>query len=116
MTKIVIIRMRGEVNTRRDVIDTFKMLGLKRSYSVTVLENTPSNIGMIRKIDNFAAWGEATEETEKLISGICVRRGASLVGGLKPPKGGFKSKKLHYPRGVLGYNGGKINDLVKKMI
>ena len=116
MTKIVIIRMRGEVNTRRDVIDTFKMLGLKRSYSVTILDKTPSNIGMIRKIDNFAAWGEANEETQKLVKEICARSGTSTIGGLKPPKGGVNSKKLHYPRGVLGYNGEKINELVKKMV
>ena len=107
MTKIIVIRMRGEVNTRKDIRDTFKMLGLKRSYSVRLLDNTASNIGMIRKIDNFAAWGEATEQTQKLIEGKT---------GLKPPKGGFKSKKLHYPRGVLGYNGERINELVKKML
>lgn len=104
--KIVIVRMRGEVGTMRDIIDTFKMLGLKRSYSVVLVEKTPSTMGMIRKIDHFVAWGEANAETEKMIEG---------KRGLKPAKGGFKSKKLHYPRGDLGHHE-KINDLIRKMI
>ncbi|MEK6887550.1 MAG: uL30 family ribosomal protein [Candidatus Aenigmatarchaeota archaeon] len=104
---IAIIRMRGEAGTRRDVIDTFKMLRLKKIYSARLIEKTPVNIGMIRKIDNFAAWGEASAETEKILI---------KPMGLKPPKGGLKSKKLKYPRGNIGYCGDKINDLIKKMV
>lgn len=112
---IAVIRMRGEIGTRREIIDTFRMLGLKKLYSVTLIENTPSNIGMVKKVENFAAWGEASEETEKLLENKLhdVRRTSF---GLKPPKGGFKSKKLRYPRGSLGYHGDKINDLVKRMV
>ena len=36
--------------------------------------------------------------------------------GLKSPKGGFRSKKLKYPKGDLGYCGDKINDMVKRMV
>jgi len=36
---------------------------------------------------------------------------------LHPPKGGFKkSIRLAYPKGVLGYHGAKINELVIKML
>lgn len=108
MSKILVVRMRGEAGTRRDVIDTFKMLGMKKIYSFAILENNPINIGMIKKIDNFVSWGEPTEETAKLLE--------NRSGGLKSPKGGLKSKKLRYPRGNLGYCGDKINDLVKKMV
>ncbi|MCS7123411.1 MAG: 50S ribosomal protein L30 [Candidatus Aenigmarchaeota archaeon] len=34
---------------------------------------------------------------------------------LRPPKGGFKSIKKHYPEGDLGYRGKEINSLLKKM-
>ncbi|MFA4819738.1 MAG: uL30 family ribosomal protein [Candidatus Aenigmatarchaeota archaeon] len=104
---IAIVRIRGEAGTRRDIIDTFKMLGLKKIYSARLIEKTPSNIGMVRKVANFAAWGEASEEIEKILE---------KPRGLKPPKGGLKSKKYYYPRGNLGYCGDKINDLIKKMI
>jgi ribosomal protein L30/L7E len=107
MGKLLVVRMRGEIGTRRGTIDTFKMLGMKKLYSFAIVEDTPSNKGMIQKIENFAAWGEATAEIEKSLHG---------KDGLKSPKGGFKSKKLRYPRGNLGYCGDKINDMVKKMI
>ena len=35
---------------------------------------------------------------------------------LTPPSKGFRSTKLHYPRGDLGNRGEKINELLKRMI
>ena len=35
---------------------------------------------------------------------------------LTPPSKGFKSVKLHYPRGDLGYRGKEINKLLVRMI
>lgn len=112
-SKIIVIRMRGEVSKRKEILDTFRMLGLKKLYSAKLLENTPSNMGMVKKVENFAAWGEAAEETEKLLESR-IKGGASF--GLKPPRGGLKSKKLRYPRGNLGYCEEKINELVKRMV
>ena len=34
---------------------------------------------------------------------------------LHPPRGGIKSK-IHFPKGVLGDNKEKINDLIKRML
>ena len=107
MSNILVVRMRGEAGTRRDTIDTFRMLGMKKIYSFAILENSKSNIGMIRKIENFAAWGEPTPDMENMLKG---------KKGLKSPKGGFRSKKLKYPKGDLGYCGDKINDMVKRMV
>ena len=39
-----------------------------------------------------------------------------LVFRLTPPSGGFKSTKLHYPKGDLGDHGDAINELLKRMI
>ncbi|KHO48320.1 MAG: 50S ribosomal protein L30 [archaeon GW2011_AR5] len=116
MSKILVIRMRGEIGTNRGVIDTFKMLGMKRMYSFAIIENTPSNLGMVRRIDSFVSWGEPTAETEKMLEGIGVKTRVGVTGGLKSPRGGFKSKKLRYPRGNLGNCGPTINDMIKKMI
>ncbi len=116
MAKLLVVRLRGEAGTRRDVIDTFKMLGMKKIYSFVILESTLPNIGMIKKINNFVSWGEPSPEVEKLLEGIGKKSNVYTVGGLKSPKGGLKSKKLRYPRGDLGYCGGKINEMVKKMV
>jgi ribosomal protein L30/L7E len=104
---IVVVRMRGDVSTSRDVIDTFRILGMKRLYSAAILEDNKVNKGMLRKINSFAAWGEASEETVSAIG---------KLKRLKPPKGGMRSKKLAQPKGVLGYHGDKINDIIKKML
>ena len=104
---IVMIRLRGEAGTRHDVRKTFNLLGMKRIYSVKLLEENPVNMGMIHKLDSFVAWGPASEETQKLVAD---------KKGLKSPKGGLKSKLLHYPKGNLGNNGDKINDLIKRMV
>ena len=104
---IAIVRMRGEIGTRREMIDTFKMLGLKKVYSVVTIKDTPDNLGMLRKVENLVTWGEASAETVELLKG---------KRNLKPPRGGFKSKKLKYPQGNLGYCGTAINDLIKKMV
>jgi|SRR3989338_255722 len=116
MSRILIVRMRGEIGTLRDVIDTFKMLGMKKMYSFTLVENNSHTIGMIRKIDNFVSWGEPDAETEKILEELGKRGKSYVSGGLKSPKGGFKSKKLRYPRGNLGYCGAAINDMVRRML
>ena len=88
MNKLLIVRMRGEIGTRRDIIDTFKMLGMKRVYSFVIIDNTPSNVGMVRKIENFAAWGDVTEETEKTLG---------RKGRLKSPKGSWLRSRRKPP-------------------
>ena len=40
----------------------------------------------------------------------------STVFRLRPPKKGYKSVKLHWPKGDLGYRGEEINELLKRMI
>ncbi len=42
--------------------------------------------------------------------------GIKKVFRLHPPKGGYKSTKLAYPKGSLGNMGVEVNDLLKRMI
>lgn len=137
---ICIIRIRGEVGLNKDVIETLNRLRLRKKYACVVLNPTKEQLGMLKKIKNFVAWGEISEETfRKLIE----KRGQlidktkkfdvqksfeGLMEGKKyeelnlkpffrlhPPRGGIKSK-LHYPKGVLGDHKEKINDLVNRML
>jgi len=137
---ICIIRIRGETKIDRDVKETFYRLRLRKKYSCVVLNPNKEQIGMIKKIRDFIAYGEIRRDVfEKLIE----RRGQPLNKGKKidpkkviedlekgksyeslglkpffrlhPPRGGIKSK-VHFPKGVLGDNGNKINDLVLRML
>ena len=114
---IAVIRITGQVKVRKDVKETLNRLGLKRKYSCVVLEKPkPEELGMIKKVRNFVAFGEISKETyEKLVK----ERGkkSKKFFRLHPPRGGIESKK-HFGvgKGVLGNNKNKINKLIERML
>lgn len=137
---ICIIRIHGRVGLNRDVVETLNRLKLIKKYSCIVLNPNKEQIGMIKKVRNFVAFGNIKKENlEKLIE----KRGQSvnkkekidvkkiveeLEKGKKPadlnlkpffrlhpPRRGIKSK-LHFPKGVLGDHKEKINELVERML
>ena len=124
----------------KKIKDTFEKLRLRRKYSCVVLNPSKEQIGMIKKLENFVAFGNINKEVlEKLIDarGQKINKSKKIDSkkviedlekgkryedlGLKPffrlhpPRGGIKSK-IHFPRGVLGNHGEKINELVLRML
>jgi len=101
------IRLRSGIKMRKEEKDTLKSLRLTRKNTLVLLPDTKASMGMLHKVDNFIAWGTASQETEKAASSGRAR--------LKTPKGGLKSVKQKAPKGDIGYLGEKINDLAKRM-
>ena len=64
---IAIVRVRGSINLRREIEDTFRMLRLYKKNTCTLIPNTNSYINMLKKIKDYATWGEINEETFKLL-------------------------------------------------
>ena len=125
----------------RDVKETLHRLRLRKKYSCIVLNPNKEQTGMINKVENLVAFGEINKETfESLIE----KRGQpvdkkkkkidtkkvveELKNGKKyedlnlkpffrlhPARGGINTK-IHFPKGVLGNHGDKINKLVEKML
>jgi len=60
---LALIRIRGSVGIRKEYEYVFKLIHLTRKNHVTLLEETKSNLGMIRKIKDYSTWGEVTLET-----------------------------------------------------
>lgn len=56
--KIAVVRVRGRVHVRGTIADTLEMLHLRRVNHATVIENTPTYMGMIKKAKDFITWGE----------------------------------------------------------
>ncbi len=114
---IAIIRIRGQVNIRREITETMNRLGLKRKYSCVVIEKPNAvELGMIEKVRDFVAFGEISHETfEKLIKARGKKSKTHFR--LHPPRGGIESKK-HFGvgKGVLGNNKNKINELIERML
>ena len=60
---IAAIRIRGRVKTRREIEDTLKMLRLRAVNNCVLLQNTPSILGMLKKVKDYITWGEINDET-----------------------------------------------------
>ena len=63
--KIAVILVRGLIDVRKPVKDTLAMLRLTRKNNCIVLDNTPVNLGMLKKVKDYVTWGEISEETLK---------------------------------------------------
>jgi len=138
---ICIIRIRGRVGLKKEINETLDRLRLKKKYTCVVLKGKKEELGMIKKVRDFVAFGEINDKAfEELIE---KRRqlidkkknkidSKNIVENLKkekdykelnlkpffrlhPPRKGIKSK-LHFPKGVLGDNKEKINDLLERML
>lgn len=137
---ICIIRIHGQVKIRKDVEETLYRLRLRKKYACIVIKPTKENKNMIKKVNNFVAYGDIDKKTLK---NLIDKRGQKIDKSKKidadkavehiesgkdmeevnlkpffrlhPPRKGIKSK-LHYPKGVLGNNKEKINDLVGRML
>ena len=116
---LAVIRIKGQVGLKKDIVETLHRLRLRRKYVCVLIEPTKENFGMIKKLRDFVAFGEITEETKKEL--IKKRGKKDKDGNLKsffrlhPPRGGIQSK-LHFPKGVLGNNKDKINELIGRML
>ena len=140
--KIAIIRVRGPVKVNAKIEDTLKILRLYRKNFCIILENTTTNIGMIKKVKDYTTFGEIDDETYKL---LIEKRGEEYNGRevdnknklkykrfividnkkykpffrLCPPKKGFGRKGIKVGfkiGGALGDREEDINGLIKRMI
>jgi len=116
---IAIIRIRGQVNIRKEITETLKRLGLKTKYSCLILEKPNAvELGMIEKIKDFVAFGEINQETyKKLVEARGKYSKSKTKFRLHPPRGGIDAKK-HFGvgKGVLGNHGKEINKLLERML
>jgi len=119
---ICIIRIKGKVRIKEKIENTLHRLRLRRKYACVVIKPNKENLGMLKKVKDFVAFGEINPETlKKLKEKRGIKDPNSKEGAIKPffrlhpPRKGIKSK-VHFPKGVLGDNKEKINDLVERML
>ena len=67
-----VVQVRGVVKTRRDIKDTLKMLRLHHINHCVLVQDTPENLGMIRKVKDYVAYGEVDAPT---IETLLITRG-----------------------------------------
>jgi large subunit ribosomal protein L30 len=76
---IVAVRIRGTVRAPRQVRETLQMLRLTRNNYSVLIDNRPSFLGMLKTAQNFMTWGEASEETVKML----IKERGRLAGNKK---------------------------------
>jgi len=136
-----VVRIRGSVNVSERVKDTLNMLSLNSPNHCVVIPETKEYLGMLRKAKDRITWGNPDKKT---LSKLLEKRGKiskeklkemkmknfdelsdaliknkiklKLIFRLNPPMHGFKSTRLPYPKGDLGFRGEKINELLERMI
>lgn len=64
---LAVVRVRGLSEASPDIRKTLEILHLNRNCHITLIDNRPSFIGMLKKVRNFVAWGEITKETILLL-------------------------------------------------
>lgn len=135
---ILVIRISGMVEMQSDVTEALFRMRMRKKYTAVLLKEAPESLKLLEKIRNFVAYGKIDSRTfEELVSkrGISIdkkkvdakkvieiieKKGIAESGikpyfRLHPPRGGIDSK-THFPKGVLGDNGDKINELVRRML
>jgi len=124
MTKIAIIRIKGKIGIKKEINETLNRLRLRKKYACVVIEDTKENLGMIKRVHSFVAYGNIDDKTyQELIS----KRGKKDFNNkdknaikpffrLHPPRKGIKSKLHVEEGGVLGNHKEKINDLIRRML
>ena len=137
---IIVIRISGQVEMHTYSKETLFRMHLRKKYSAVLLKEIKENQPILQAVRNFVAYGKIDEKTmeelilkrgkpldnkikkidSKKIAEIIEKDGIENAGikpffRLHPPRKGINSK-LHYPKGVLGDNGEKINDLVMRML
>lgn len=141
MSKIAVIRIRGKPGMKTEMRRTLSMLRLFRTHYCAIVEDTPSNRGMVEKVKDYVTYGDLDDATFALLvekrgeplvrrqsdsKGIITYAALEVNGKkynpmfrLAPPRKGFERKgtKLPFSKGgALGNREGKINDLIKRMI
>ncbi|MBN1159723.1 MAG: 50S ribosomal protein L30 [Candidatus Diapherotrites archaeon] len=67
MSLIAVVRIRGEVHNYPDVRKTLELLNLTRVNHCVLVQNTPQNMGMVKKVKDYITWGEISKETFTLL-------------------------------------------------
>jgi len=73
----MIVRVRGSLHARHDVVETLHYLHLTRPNHATVVPEVPSVRGMLSKVQGYVTWGEAEPETVSL---LLKERGETVAG------------------------------------
>jgi large subunit ribosomal protein L30 len=89
---IFAVRVRGSISAQREAKETLEMLHLDKTNFAVIIDNRPSYLGMLKRVQAYTTWGEPSKETVALV----LKERGKLAGDKKiteeyMQKTGFKS-------------------------
>lgn len=89
---LAVVRVRGVGDASPDIEKTLENLHLNRNCHITLVDNSRSVLGMLKKARKFVTWGEVTKENILLL----MKERGRLVGDRKldeeyAQKAGYKT-------------------------
>jgi large subunit ribosomal protein L30 len=76
---LAVVKVRGTISAQRETRETLDMLNLSRTNNAVLIDNRPSYMGMLYRIQNYVTWGEVAKETVALL----LKERGKLAGGKK---------------------------------
>jgi large subunit ribosomal protein L30 len=64
---LFVVRIRGGVDAKKTVEATLTMLRMEKNNYATIIKESPSYIGMLRKAKDYITWGELHLDTAKFL-------------------------------------------------
>lgn len=64
---LLVVRLRGPSGLSAAINNTLEMLNLKRSCWATIIPNTSSMVGMLKKVERYVTWGDPNEQLLTLL-------------------------------------------------
>jgi len=76
---LVAVRVRGVSDISQEIKDTLKMVRLTRNCHATLIDDRPSYLGTLHKVQNYVTWGEISKENIVLL----LKKRGRLIGDKK---------------------------------
>jgi large subunit ribosomal protein L30 len=74
-----VVKVRGTISAHREARETLELLRLVRTNHAVLIDNRPSFMGMLYRVQNYVTWGEISKETVALM----LQKRGRLAGGKK---------------------------------
>lgn len=73
----MVVRVRGSIHARHDIVETLRYLHLSRPNHATVVPEDVAFRGMLMKVQGYVTWGEAEPDT---LGQLLEARGETVEG------------------------------------
>ena len=142
--KIAVVRIRGIRNIAPKTKRTMELLNIEKENNCVIIEDSPQNMGMVKKCKDYITYGPISEDTlfallkkrgekgsrmlreimedeeikqvaNKIMHEENVKNFIDPVFRLHPPRKGYKTIKKPAPEGDLGKRE-DMDSLIKRMM